>query len=58
MRLSNLMDIKTGALPVKYLGVPLISTRLRIYDCKILVKKFMMKIKCWTNRWLSYTGRV
>ncbi|GJU01623.1 reverse transcriptase domain, reverse transcriptase zinc-binding domain protein [Tanacetum coccineum] len=34
----NLMPFEEGILPIKYLGVPLISTRLLHKDCKILGK--------------------
>ena len=48
---------KLGSLPVKYLGVPLITTKLKALDCQPLVEKIIRKIKNWTNRVLSYAGR-
>lgn len=34
----NIMPFEEGCLPVKYLGVPLISTRLVYKDCKVLIE--------------------
>ncbi|KAK9073221.1 hypothetical protein SSX86_007545 [Deinandra increscens subsp. villosa] len=47
-----------GHLPVRYLGVPLISSRLRHQDCMILVEKMEGKINSWMNKSLSFAGRV
>lgn len=44
-------------LPVRYLGVPLITTRLRASDCRSLVSRITSKMKSWTNKVLSYAGR-
>ncbi|GKC37159.1 putative RNA-directed DNA polymerase, eukaryota, reverse transcriptase zinc-binding domain protein [Tanacetum coccineum] len=41
----NLMPFEEGILPIKYLGVPLISTRLLHKDCKILVERVQKKNK-------------
>ena len=43
---------------MKYLGVPLISTRLTALDCKLLVDKIIARIKCWTTQYLSFAGRL
>ncbi|GJW72836.1 hypothetical protein Tco_0132206 [Tanacetum coccineum] len=45
-------------LPVKYLGVPLISSRLLNKDCKILVEKARNRIGDWKNKSLSFAGRL
>ncbi|GJS12846.1 putative reverse transcriptase domain, reverse transcriptase zinc-binding domain protein [Tanacetum coccineum] len=37
----NVLPFEEGRLPVKYLGVPLISSRLMVRDCKELVEKFL-----------------
>ncbi|KAI3474506.1 hypothetical protein Pfo_029416 [Paulownia fortunei] len=49
---------KEGNLPVRYLGVPLITSRLRANDCKALVDKITARVRSWTNKSLSYAGRV
>ncbi|GJX62833.1 hypothetical protein Tco_0295733 [Tanacetum coccineum] len=40
----NIMPFFEGELPVKYLGVPLISSRLLNKDCKVLVEKDQNRI--------------
>lgn len=52
------MPFEEGDLPVKYLGVPLISSRLLYKDCKILVEKVQNRIGDWKNKSLSFAGRV
>ncbi|GJR10115.1 hypothetical protein Tco_0792767 [Tanacetum coccineum] len=47
-----------GKLPVKYLGVPLISSRILNKDCKILVEKVKNRIGDWKNKSLSFAGRL
>ncbi|XP_058189339.1 uncharacterized protein LOC131306925 [Rhododendron vialii] len=54
---SVLMGIPEGKLPVKYLGVPLISTRLTSTDCSMLKEKILARIHSWTQKFLSYGGR-
>ncbi|XP_071714307.1 uncharacterized protein [Rutidosis leptorrhynchoides] len=54
----ELMPYDEGVLPVKYLGVPLVSSRLMIKDCKVLVDKVKCKIDDWKNKFLSFAGRV
>ncbi|GKD45989.1 homeodomain-like protein, partial [Tanacetum coccineum] len=44
-------------LPVKYLCVPLISSRLLNRDCKVLVEKARNRIGDWKNKSLSFAGR-
>ena len=43
---------------MKYLGVPLISSRLKVVDCKGLVDRITAKVRHWTCRTLSFAGRV
>lgn len=45
-------------LPIKYLGVPLISTKLSRADCEILIEKVTSRINSWASRFLSYAGRL
>nr|GEU41753.1 hypothetical protein [Tanacetum cinerariifolium] len=54
----NIMPFSEGKLPVKYLGVPLISSRLLSRDCKILVERVLNKIGDWKNKSLSFAGRL
>jgi len=51
-------DFKEGTLPVRYLGLPLVSTRLSIADCQVLIDKVHNRISSWAAKLLSYAGRV
>ena len=52
------LGFQQGILPVKYLGVPLISTRLTHADCRPLVERIISRIKLWTSASLTYAGRL
>ncbi|GKA52638.1 copia protein, partial [Tanacetum coccineum] len=58
LAILNIMPYSEGELPVKYLGVPLISSRLLNKDCKILVEKAKNRIGDWKNKSLSFSGRL
>nr|GEW68377.1 hypothetical protein [Tanacetum cinerariifolium] len=45
-------------LPVKYLGVPLVSSRLIFRDCKELINKVQNRVNDWKNKSLSIAGRL
>jgi len=52
------IGIQQQHLPVRYLGVPLISTRLTHTDCILLVERITSRIKLWTSSSLTYAGRL
>jgi hypothetical protein len=54
--LQDLLGFRQGSLPVKYLVVPLISTRLIYSDCKPLVEQIHSKIKLWFPASLTCVG--
>ncbi|XP_071729197.1 uncharacterized protein [Rutidosis leptorrhynchoides] len=54
----KIVPFQIGSLPMKYLGVPLLSKRLGISDCKCLVDKIKNRIHCWKTKTLSYAGRL
>ncbi|GJR79369.1 uncharacterized protein Tco_0150154, partial [Tanacetum coccineum] len=54
----SIMPFLEGKLLVKYLGVPLISSRLLNKDCKVLVEKAKNRIGDWKNKSLSFAGRL
>lgn len=58
MAILNALEFREGTLLVRYLGVPLISTKLKASDCQRLADSIIDKTKCWTNRDLTYAGRV
>ena len=50
--------IPQGKLPVKFLGVPLISSKLSFNDCAPLIEKVVSRINSWTCFVLSFMGRL
>lgn len=58
LSILQILPFKEGKLPVKYLGVPLVSSRLMIRDCNELVDKVQIRIQDWKNKSLSIAGRL
>lgn len=56
--LAAQLGVKIGFLSVRYLGVPLISGKLRAQDCAPLVEKITARVHQWATRFLSYAGRL
>ena len=56
--ICNQLGVQQGELPVRYLGVPLISTRLKHADCIPLLDRLTSRIKLWTSSSLTYAGRL
>ncbi|CAH1439107.1 unnamed protein product [Lactuca virosa] len=54
----DILPFIEGKIPMKYLGIPLISTRLFNRDCKNLIEKVKLKVNDWKNKSLSYAGRL
>ena len=54
----NIFGFPEDSLPMRYLGVPLITTRLTSNDCKSLVDRMVARVKSWTSKFLSYAGRL
>ncbi|GJV73510.1 RNA-directed DNA polymerase, eukaryota, reverse transcriptase zinc-binding domain protein [Tanacetum coccineum] len=54
----NIIPFSVGKLLVRYLGVPLLTKKLSISDCKPIISKVKTKISDWKNKALSYAGRV
>ncbi|XP_074347029.1 uncharacterized protein LOC141685850 [Apium graveolens] len=52
------LSIPRGNLPVKFLGVPLISSQLCVNDCMPLVEKITSRLQSWATILLSLAGRV
>ncbi|KAL0292809.1 UNVERIFIED_CONTAM: hypothetical protein Sradi_6971600 [Sesamum radiatum] len=53
----DFMGFQEGTLPIKYLGVPLVASRLTIEDCKPLLHKLDNKLAGWSHHILSLAGR-
>ena len=56
--LKWLTGFRLGSLPMKYLGVPLISSKLSHSDCQPLLDKIIARIQSWTSSSLSFAGRL
>ncbi|GJZ23567.1 RNA-directed DNA polymerase, eukaryota, reverse transcriptase zinc-binding domain protein [Tanacetum coccineum] len=54
----NIISFSVGKLPVRYLGVSLLTKNLSISDCKPLIRKVKAKVNDWKNKNLSYVRRV
>ncbi|XP_022014976.1 uncharacterized protein LOC110914495 [Helianthus annuus] len=57
-RIAEVVPFEEGKLPIKYLGVPLIASRLLRNDCKVLVERVDKRINDWKNRFLSFAGKL
>ena len=55
--LSN-FPLAQGTLPVRYLGLPLMTKGMRSHDYMPLVERIRGRISSWTCRYLSYAGRL
>ncbi|GKC88006.1 reverse transcriptase domain, reverse transcriptase zinc-binding domain protein [Tanacetum coccineum] len=58
LAILHILPFEDGRLPVKYLGVPLISSRLVYRDCKELIKRIQKRIQDWKNKSLSAARRL
>ncbi|GAV74063.1 zf-RVT domain-containing protein [Cephalotus follicularis] len=47
-----------GSLPVTYLGLPLVTTRLSKSDCAPLLERLMARANSWISKALSFVGRL
>ncbi|KAL0437766.1 UNVERIFIED_CONTAM: hypothetical protein Sradi_0484500 [Sesamum radiatum] len=52
------LDFQEGHLPLRYLGLPLLASRLTIADCQPLLHRIDDRIKGWEGIMLSFAGRV
>ncbi|GJV52155.1 hypothetical protein Tco_1447896 [Tanacetum coccineum] len=58
INILGILPFEEGKLPVKYLGVPLVPSRLLYHDCTELVEKVKKRICDWKNKSLSLAGRM
>ncbi|GKV39485.1 hypothetical protein SLEP1_g47243 [Rubroshorea leprosula] len=56
--LTETYGFKVGTLPVRYLGVPLITGRLTNAALKPLISKITDRINSWSSKYLSFAGRL
>ncbi|GKC74514.1 RNA-directed DNA polymerase, eukaryota, reverse transcriptase zinc-binding domain protein, partial [Tanacetum coccineum] len=55
--IGSIFQFREGKLPVRYLGVPLVTKKIGANDCKQLVDKIKQRLNDWKNKSLSYAGR-
>ncbi|CAA7042276.1 unnamed protein product [Microthlaspi erraticum] len=56
--LASTFGLVHGALPVRYLGLPLLPHKLRPLDYQPLIDRVRSRICSWTARQLSFAGRL
>jgi hypothetical protein len=56
--IAHLLNCPIGALPFKYLGVPLHYKKLKREDIQPVVDKFIKRITGWRGRLLTYSSRL
>ncbi|GJT87228.1 RNA-directed DNA polymerase, eukaryota, reverse transcriptase zinc-binding domain protein [Tanacetum coccineum] len=54
----EIMPFTVGQLPMKYLGVPLITKNIGITEFNQLVERVKQKVNDWKSKALSYAGRL
>lgn len=57
-QLIRVTGFRIGTLPMRYLGVPLISNRLSHIDCVSIVEKIKKRLAGWKTRPLSFARRL
>ncbi|GAV62664.1 hypothetical protein CFOL_v3_06187 [Cephalotus follicularis] len=55
---SGLLHMEEGELPVRYLGLLLVSTKLGLKDFQALIESIMRRVKAWAPNYLSFGGRL
>ncbi|XP_060967081.1 uncharacterized protein LOC133035330 [Cannabis sativa] len=53
----NMLQMKKGSFPLKYLGVHLRPTKWQSTDCGTIIDKVHKKLHNWASRNLSFVGR-
>ncbi|KAL0455549.1 UNVERIFIED_CONTAM: LINE-1 reverse transcriptase [Sesamum latifolium] len=57
-QLLDVLGFQEGTLPLRYLGLPLFSSRLTLADCKPLLLKVDERLKGWGKVQLSFAARL
>ncbi|XP_056843253.1 uncharacterized protein LOC130495769 [Raphanus sativus] len=55
---AEALGIGVGNLPIRYLGMPLTTKSLTPHDYEPLIDKIRKKMLCWSNKSLSFAGRL
>ncbi|XP_039028840.1 uncharacterized protein LOC120162837 [Hibiscus syriacus] len=54
--INNYSGFKHGRLPVRYLGVPLVTRKLTDKDCRALLDNIKSRLHQWSRKKMSYAG--
>lgn len=57
-RIIQAPGFQEGSLPIRYLGVPIITSRLGKADCISLVNCIMARVQSWAQLFLSFASRL
>ncbi|KAL0367293.1 UNVERIFIED_CONTAM: hypothetical protein Sradi_3619400 [Sesamum radiatum] len=55
--LLTILGFQEGHLPLRYLGLPLLTSRLSVADCQPIIRKIEARIRGWDGIMLSFAGR-
>ncbi|XP_060960653.1 uncharacterized protein LOC133031221 [Cannabis sativa] len=56
-RILDASGFQRGGVPFTYLGIPISPKRLSPKECSSLVEKMTQRIRAWSTRHISFTGR-
>ncbi|KAI0493618.1 hypothetical protein KFK09_023737 [Dendrobium nobile] len=56
--ISNILNIPISTAPIKYLGIPIFTRKLKICDFQPLIHKISVSLDSWKARTLSMAGRL
>jgi len=54
----DFLRMHEGNLPVRYLGVPLVTKRLTAVDCECLISRVTARMDLWLVKHISFAGRL
>ena len=58
IEIANMLNCKTGSLPLKYMGFPISDKKLLVKVFDSVVNKLKSKLQPWKGKHLSYGGRL
>lgn len=56
--IKEAIGFRAGTLPVRYLGIPLVTRKPSEKNFDSLLTRMKLKIEVWSTRHLSYVGRL
>ncbi|GAV61666.1 hypothetical protein CFOL_v3_05193 [Cephalotus follicularis] len=54
----RMAQFQQETLPIKYMGLPLITKRLSKQDCAPLIERILARANSWVSKSFSYAGRL